>query len=271
MSKTWLRIVVVPLIFCNELASAQIARRFDVIITEIFADPSPSFGIPQNEFIEVRNVSRTSINLKDWKFGDKNSLATITSVFVLQPDSMAIICATSATASFAAFGTTIGVSGFPSLDNDGDLIFLRSKEGMTIHAVNYDRTWYENDLKSNGGWSLEMIDTKNPCGGSTNWSASIEATGGTPGKKNSIDGSNEDTRAPVLLRTYAIDSITLVAVFDEPLDSLTASTTTRYVLDQDNTNPTQAIPIGPLFTEVALKFSQALNDRLVYHLSLIHI
>ena len=267
MTQNWLTIVILLLAFHNTLVSAQTPGRFNVLITEIFADPTPSVGMPQNEFIEVKNVSSAPIDLKDWKFGSGNSLSTITSGFLLQPDSMAIICANSAVSNFTSFGKTIGVSNFPSLDNDADLIFLRSKEGVTIHAVSYNKSWYKNELKSNGGWSLEMIDTKNPCGGITNWSASIEVTGGTPGKKNSIEAKNEDLLAPVLLRTYAIDNFTIVTVFDEPVDSLAASTRTKYILDQDNANPLLAVPFGPIFTEVILKFSHALNDRTIYRLT----
>ena len=267
MTRKWLTIVILLLTFHNTLVSAQTAGRFDVLITEIFADPNPSVGMPQNEFIEVQNVSSAPIDLKDWKFGDGNSLGTITVGFLLQPDSIAIICTNSAIINFTPFGKTIGVANFPSLDNDADLIFLRSKEGVTVHAVSYTKSWYKNELKSNGGWSLEMIDTKNPCAGIDNWSASIAATGGTPGKRNSIAGKTGDLLAPVLLRTYTIDSVTIVIVFDEPIDSLAASIRTKYMLDQDNANPLLAVPVGPIFTEVILKFSLALNDRTVYRLT----
>ena len=253
------------------MASGQIAKRFDVLITEIFPDPTPSVGLPPNEFIELRNVSTAPVNLKDWKVGDRNSLSTITIAFVLQPDSVAIISSSSASVNFAKFGRTVGVSNFPSLDNDGDLIVLRSKEGTVIHAVNYSNSWYKNDLKSQGGWSLEMIDIKNPCAGSSNWRASMERIGGTPGKRNSLETSNEDVVSPVLLRTYAMDSITLVAVFDEPVDSLSASMVTKYVFDENNANPFLAIPSEPLFTEVILKFRHELKDSTVYHLTVFDI
>ena len=262
-----LTIVISLLIALTGFVSAQTPRRFDVLITEIFADPSPSVGMPQNEFVEVKNVSSIPIDLKAWKLGDGNSLSTITNGLLLLPDSIAIICATSAVANFTSFGRTIGLSNFPSLDNDADVIFLRSSEGITIHAVNYSKSWFGNELKSNGGWSIEMIDTKNPCAGSGNWSSSIAAIGGTPGKKNSIAGMNEDLVTPVLLRTYAIDSITVAAVFDEPVDSLIASATTKYRLDKDNGNPLLALPAGPLFNEVMLRFPGALDDGIVYRLT----
>ena len=45
-----------------------------------------------------------------------------------------------------------------------------------------------------------MIDTKNPCAGMTNWKASVDTRGGTPGKKNSVDAINNDQTAPEVKR-----------------------------------------------------------------------
>lgn len=246
---------------------AQVASRFDVLITEIFPDPSPSIGLPLNEFIEIKNVSATSYNLKDWKIADASSVATIAINYILPPDSIVIVCSNSAVPVFNLYGNTIGVSNFPSLDNDADLIFLKSKEGFIVHTVDYSKTWYQNDLKINGGWSLEMIDTKNPCAGVTNWKASIEHRGGTPGKTNSIAGNNKDDAAPALLRTYTIDSITIVAVFDEPIDSLGASEISKYALDKNSGKPTKALPTVPVLNEVVLKLAVPLIPGTVYTLT----
>src|SRR5205823_11968605 len=112
------------------------------------------------------------------------------------PDSFVIVCTGSAVAAMSPFGTTISVTSFPSLDNDRDELFLRAANGLTIHAVAYSSSWYQNELKKDGGWTLEMIDLKSPCAGSSNWKASVDPQGGTPGKKNSIDGVNDDQAAP---------------------------------------------------------------------------
>lgn len=271
MNLNRLTLVILVLIFNNELAIAQLANRFDILITEIFPDPTPPVGLPQNEFIEIQNVSGVGYNLKDWKLGDGSSVTSISINYILDPDSIVIICTNSAVSLFSSLGNTIVVSNFPSLDNEADMIYLQSREGTIIHAVSYNKNWYQNDLKANGGWSLEMIDTNNPCGGITNWKSSINNAGGTPGKKNSVDGKNKDETAPALLRSFGIDSVTIVTVFDEAMDSTSAATSSNYVLQGIPNSPFLAIPLSPLYTEVILKFPKPLSDNTVYDLSVTNV
>ena len=183
--------------------------------------------------------------------------------FTLQPDSFVIVCTGSAVAAMSAFGTTISVTSFPSLDNDGDQLFLRAANGRTIHAVSYTSAWYQNEVKKDGGWTLEMIDTKSPCAGSSNWKASINTTGGTPGKKNSIDAVNNDATAPQLKRAYTTDNVTIILVYDEPVDSLSGATLANYSIDGGLTL-ISATAIAPLFNQVQLKTSTPLLANTVY-------
>jgi lamin tail-like protein/flagellar hook capping protein FlgD len=242
-------------------------NHYDVVIDELFPDPTPVIGLPNAEFIELKNVSDTAFNLHNWKISDGTSTAIIKSNFILQPDSFVVICASSSVAAYSNFGATIGVANFPSLNNDGDIIYLQSPAGLIIHVVAYDKSWYQNDIKSNGGWTLEMIDTKNPCTGFENWKASTNVNGGTPGQKNSADGINKDEQPPVLLRTYTIDSLTIVAVFNEPLDSNSAANISNYFFDNNINNPIAAIPQSPLFTQVILKLSVKISPNIIYHLT----
>ncbi|HMH33544.1 MAG TPA: lamin tail domain-containing protein, partial [Puia sp.] len=247
-------------------SSAQPAHPFDIVIDELFPDPSPVLGLPEQEFLELKNVSSTSVDLRGWRITDGSATATVKLSFLLQPDSFVLICSTAAASLFSPFGSVIGVSGFPALSNDGKTIYLQSPEGLIIHSLAYDKSWYGNDIKSQGGWTLEMIDTHNPCAGASNWKASTDSRGGTPGKINSIDGVNRDQQGPVLLRTYTLDSLNIVAVFDEPLDSVSASDPSNYQLESIGF-PQSANPIGPLFTEVRLQWSVRLEPRHVYHLT----
>jgi hypothetical protein len=244
---------------------AQTANRFDVVITEIMADPTPQVGLPNAEYIELKNVSSNAFNLNGWRISDASGTATISASFVLQPDSFVILCANSNVATFSSFGRTIGVTSFPSLDNDGDQLTLRSPQNRIIHALAYTTEWYANEAKKDGGWSLEMIDPKNPCSGKSNWKASTNNLGGTPGKVNSVNGVNVDQTPPQLKRAYALDSVTVVLVFDEPLDSSSASVTANYsasVLTIISANA-----IAPLFNSVQLKFSSPLQRATVYNLT----
>ena len=238
-------------------------NRYDVVIDEIMADPTPQIGLPNNEWIELKNTTTSAINLQNWRIGDATGQSGPMPSFTLQPDSFVIVCTASAVAAMSAFGTTISVTSFPSLDNDGDQLFLRAASGRTIHAVSYTSGWYQNEVKKDGGWTLEMIDTKSPCAGSSNWKASVNTTGGTAAKKNSIDAVNNDVAAPQLKRAYTTDNTTIVLVYDEPVDSLLGATLTNYSIDGGLTL-VSATAIAPLFNQVQLKTNNPLAANTVY-------
>ncbi|MBL7722371.1 MAG: lamin tail domain-containing protein [Chitinophagaceae bacterium] len=238
-------------------------NRYDVVIGEIMADPSPQVGLPNNEWIELKNTTAAPINLQNWRIGDATGQSGPMPGFILQPDSFVIVCTGSAVAAMSAFGTTISVTSFPSLDNDGDQLFLRAANGRTIHAVAYTSAWYQNELKKEGGWTLEMVDTKSPCAGISNWKASTNTTGGTPGKKNSVDAVNNDAAAPQLKRAYTTDNTTIILVFDEPVDSLIGATLSNYFIDGGLTL-INATSLAPLFNMVQLRTGSALAANTVY-------
>src|SRR5436190_11348042 len=186
--------------------------------------------------------------------------------FNLQPDSFIIVCGGSAATVMSAYGATVSISSFPSLDNDGDQIFLIAANGITVHAVAYSATWYQNELKKEGGWTLEMIDTKSPCAGIGNWRASEDAQGGTPGRRNSIDAINEDQSGPELKNAFALDSVTIVAIFDEPVDSLLGATIGNYQID-GGLSVIKAITMTPLFNTTQLRLNGPLSLGAVYNLN----
>ncbi|THU36993.1 hypothetical protein FAM09_18730 [Niastella caeni] len=254
------------LLFIMSGSYAQVANRFDIVIDELLPDPTPPVQLPNAEFIELKNVSTTAFNIRNWKISDGSTTANITSSYLLKPDSFVIICPNNAVSAFAAFGNTIGVSSFPSLNNDADVISLYSAEGRLIHTVGYNSNWYQNAVKSDGGWSLEMIDTKNPCTGMSNWKASTNNTGGSPGKRNTLDDTNIDEQPPAITRSITTDSLTISVLFDEPLDSSTAIAAANYTLNNGVAHPASASVIMPLCTEVVLKLASPLNSQTVYEL-----
>ncbi len=255
----------------NALHKGQISfsyfftRRFDVLIHEIMADPSPPGGLPEAEFIELRNNSGRQLQLSGWKLITPTSAAVLPDC-LLQPDSFVILTAPANEHLFTTFGNVRGVAGFPPLDNEGTVVSILSKEGMVVHSVSYSKAWYVNTVKSEGGWTLEMIDTQSPCTGKNNWKASTDPRGGTPGTRNSVEGVNKDDTPPKMIRTFCTDSLTIHVFFDEPLDSLSASAVNNYYLE-NYTGTFTVIPLAPLFNEVKLHLSVPLLKKTIYQLT----
>ena len=240
--------------------------RYDVVIDEIMADPTPQVGLPSIEWIELKNTSFSPVNLQGWRIADAGGQSGPMPDYTLAPDSFVIVCTGSAVAALSVFGNTISVTSFPSLDNDGESLILKAPNDLIVHAVNYSSTWYKNELKKDGGWTLEMIDTQNPCTGSNNWTASNNIAGGTPGAINSIDAVNNDQAAPQLKNAYTKDNTTIVLVFDEPLDSLTGATISNYTID-GGISFISAESLSPLFNEVQLKTNNPLSDNTAYNIT----
>jgi hypothetical protein len=244
--------------------------RYQVIIHEIMADPSPSQGLPGQEWIELRNMSTVTINLLGWKLADANAQTGPFPFFELAPDSCVIICAPLSLATLSNEGTAIAVPSFISLDNDGELISLINPSGMTIHAVSYSSSWYDNELKKQGGWTLEMIDGSNPCSGRSNWKVSIDVKGGTPGKVNSVAANNLDTISPTIINSHVIPPRSLVITFDEPVDSSSGSISSNYRLSNGITvRSCSALP--PFFNEVQLMLDRDLIENEIFSVAVANI
>ena len=239
---------------------------YDVVIDEIMADPSPSIGIPEYEWIELRNVSNNDVNLLGCRIAKASVKSGPISTFILKPDSSILICSSGSFAALNNIATTKSVTSFPSLSNTGDLIYLLSPQGKTIHAVEYSDNWYQNELKKQGGWSLEMIDLNTPCLGSENWTASTSPIGGSPGKINSVDALNPDEILPKLLRAFALDSTHVRLKFSEPLDSNNASNPLHYSINDGIGRAAFANPIPPLFNQIDITLPTSISKNKIYEL-----
>ncbi len=186
----------------------------DIIITEIFADPTPQIGLPDAEYIELFNRSDNPIDLAGWKLSDGSSTATFATQIIL-PNEYCIVTSASSASKFISLGKTIGLANFPTLNNDGDYLSLRTN--VLIDSVIYTSSWYQDEDKQGGGWSLELIDTENTCAEASNWIDSENLLGGTPGKQNSVFANKPDLTGPKLLSVIAQPN-QLILDFDEKLE-----------------------------------------------------
>ncbi|HEY0899751.1 MAG TPA: lamin tail domain-containing protein, partial [Sphingobacteriaceae bacterium] len=202
----------------------------EIIITEIFADPSPEVGLPLAEFIEVFNPGKEPIDLSGWILSDP-TVKSVIKKGLIAPSEYVILCPASDTLQYQTFGKTIGLAPWPSLNNGSDQIVLQSFTKRMVDSVAYRDSWYQDSAKVEGGWSLELINLTNDCPGKSNWLASKDPRGGTPGRENSVAGMAGSNEPFQLLHAKLKDSVSVLLTFSKPLDSLPAADVSNYQLN----------------------------------------
>jgi len=238
-------------------------KPYDVLITEIMADPEPPVLLPEFEYLEIYNKSDYDIRLSDWKI-------TIGNLTVSLPFSMLkskeYIVITESDNDFSSLNVNniLYVDALPVLNNSEQTVILRSNENSIIHSVNYSSRWYNTGYKAEGGWSLEMIDVNNPCGKGGNWTESTDYKGGTPGKVNSVTDFNPDNVKPSLKRAAIISDSAIKIYFNESLDSLSLNDYSNYFIDYNIGYATEVIPDIPHFQTIKLKFDNHFKKNTIY-------
>lgn len=242
----------------------------DIVINEIFADPSPVVNLTSCEFIELYNRSVNPFNLSGLKFTDNTSLATLGS-YTLAPNGYVIICPIADTAQFTALGymNKLGVNSFASLTNSGKNLYLKTALGAFIDSVNYSDTWYKNAIKKDGGYTLEQINPNiNPtCAQSNNWIGSTDVDGGTPGFINSVYSIAPDVTGPKISSITVIDSTHISICFDDLISVSQLTTSSNYSISGYIGSPTLSIP-GSGNTCVTLSLATKLINATNYTLTI---
>ncbi len=214
-------LLIAAFVLCSFVTKAS-----DIIITEIFADPTPSHGLPEKEFIELYNPGQSSVQLKGYSF-QYSSSKTEFPAFEMLPGQYVIVCKKGNEADFLIFGKVIGLSSF-SLLNEGTLLVLKDSKGKDVFSVRYSSQWYA--AGKDQGFSLEMIDKNYACRGKQNWTSSSSPAGATPGAVNASAAVKPDIEGPVLLSHYFEDQ-KLVLTFDENLNQIQA--TADFLIDNE--------------------------------------
>jgi len=196
----------------------------DVVINEIMADPTPVVQLPDAEFIELFNTTTDKfLDLAGWTFSDGGTPVTFPA-YVLGPGEYVLVVSTTTSPLFTTVPNKVALPSLPALNNGGDPLDLRDDGGIPIDAVTYDLSWYGDDTKDDGGWTLERINPFAPCSDMTNWTASNDERGGTPGSVNSVFDDTPDTQAPTMLAVQVTTATEIVLLFDERLDAASVAT-----------------------------------------------
>lgn len=225
----------------------------DVILNEIMADPTPVQGQPDAEYVELYNRSFKSFDLQGWRYASRSTTATLPA-YVLAPGAYVLLVRNTDLAKFANVPNKIGLTTWPSLLNEGTDLSLESGN-LRLDSAAYRLAWYKDNVKANGGWSLERINP-NPisCPQAGNWTASTDPSGGTPGALNSVFSLAPDLSPPRLLRVEALMPDTLLLSFNEPMDALSITQLQAYSLSDGSGNIAlqSALPVAPDFQQLKL-------------------
>lgn len=187
----------------------------DIIINEFIPNESPSVGLPERQFVEIINRSNKFFNLNGWKLSDRTGTGTIQDAWIY-PDSILILVPTGGLEDFST--TRINVTNWQSLNNTGDDIILETNDSILVDQISYTDEWYQDEDKSDGGWSIERINPELVCSGADNWKASNDPSGGTPGKQNSVYSLIPDETPPSIIDIRTVSDNELFIEFSEGLN-----------------------------------------------------
>ncbi len=212
----------IPAYDINHFGVQKLARQTSlefrsIVINEVMVDPAPVVQLPEAEYVELFNNSELSLDLKDWKVSDNVTTGTLPE-FILPPKTYLILCDRKNEAYFRPFGKVISPEQWPVLNNGGDKIILQSPDNFIVDEIEFDKSWYQDNEKSGGGWSIAQINPGYRCSDKENWRASTATSGGTPGSKNANSNEITDSLGPVLLQAIATDSLQIKLLFSEKLD-----------------------------------------------------
>jgi hypothetical protein len=202
---------------------------YDIVINEIMADPTPPNELPEAEYLELYNRTYHAFDLTGYKL-TIGSYTYQFPEFTFNPESYLLITSKNDEVQFRPFGNTLGLfTSSATLNNAGQYLKFESNKGELIDWVEYNDSWYGDNLKAQGGWSLERMDPSRLCAGGNNWSASKEKKGGTPGTVNSL--ATESRAKPAIKYFKVLDEKRIQISFTGPLDSVSANLFSNYTLE----------------------------------------
>jgi len=232
-----------------------------LVITEIMANPIPSVGLPEYEYVELYNPNSDSVSISGWKM-QFNSTTVNLPTAKIAPQSYAVVCTNTGSGYLSVYGQAIGATSFPALLNDGMLIKLFDSNNNLIAFANYTKSWYNDATRNSGGYSMECIDITNFAEGSNNWKASQASQGGTPCAPNSVTRNNPDVTKPKVVATEVINNNTIKISYSEPMDSLSFTLSDNYSMPS-TLGILNIISSGNLFNEITITLANpmAVNQK----------
>lgn len=244
----------------------EIALPGDVVINEIHSLPSANTLMPQIKFIELYNPSDKFIDLTGLTFSDRTRTATLNEE-ILSPGEFLLLASTDDIGQLESYGRTMGLDNFPVINNNNDDIELRSASNELLFAVSYRPNWFDDAVKAEGGYSLELINPNILCSSRDNWRLSNNASGGSPGMVNSVFDPSFTPGAPELTYGSFSNAGQLTLVFDKELDWIAGMNISAISIDGLAGDAQASIdPRAPF--ELGISTQEAWQDDVFYQIAI---
>jgi hypothetical protein len=202
----------------------------EIIFNEIMIDPNPVVNLPDAEYVELYNRSSGAVDLNGYSFVHRSASSGIETIrtlgsYVLLPGEYVLL---HNFVDYLGLGNDLQVSSFPALNNTSAYLLLKTPSGNIIDSILYEFSWYRDATKDDGGWSIELINQNELCKGSSNWIASNDLNGGTPGLQNSVNSTQQDQTAPTVVSAFQQGTNQAIIIFSETIDPVAAVNIANY-------------------------------------------
>jgi hypothetical protein len=152
-----------------------------VLINEVMANPKGLTAFPETEYVELYNLSDTSVSLEGWAFIYDEKETIIPSGYTLPPKGYAVLYRAGRDINVDKPSQAIGLEKFPAaLANTGKTLVLKDASGLQIDRFDYPA--------AKAGVSWERL--------ADSCYLSTDIRGGTPGSVNSNPDNTVDPPQP---------------------------------------------------------------------------
>ncbi len=238
--------------------------RYDIIISEIMAKPTPEIGLPAVEYLELHNRLPHPVTLQKWRLTLGNTSKNLPDI-TLDSCGYAVLIAQKFLEDFSPYCDNIYTLSSLAVTDGGQPLTLYNQKSEVIHYVHFKPTWHSEKIKQEGGWSLEMIDETQPCAGRWNWDSSTDPLGGTPGRPNSIRNTLTDNTMLTVIGVTLRDSLTLRVHVSRTVSADVLENPELFRI-RPKSNILNVSEVPPEFASVDLQLSEAVSPHVNYWL-----
>lgn len=153
------------------------AQPGDLAFTEIMADPTPSAGFPETEWVEITNFSPTYQRIDDLILQEGPNASPLLALppwdGFLEPGGRFVASSDTTQIAGAVRQAHVPLAG--ALTDGGERLAISRLDGRILDELTYDRTWWQG---VGGGHSIALLQ-RGACGIAAHWGPESPASPGT--------------------------------------------------------------------------------------------